>query len=189
MSLKQQFIQLLGFTSLAQPTWADFITFAKSNLPRLIMIVFLTIANPFNSLAFAEVNANQANCDKEKIALLLNDIEVSEEKSHMEPLNTANKDFSEVARKYIPVDCDVTELMIDLTDAGFKLSKTGHYRTYFDVTESERKHSLQQPHFFASILLHQEKWFRISDHILQIEIAYELGRVKLVKAIVIYMYL
>lgn len=153
------------------------------------IILLLAIINPLNTLALGEVIANQEGCDKARITLLLNEIESFEEKSHFETLNTVNKDFSDIARKYILIDCDIAGLMIDLTDVGFELSKKANERTYRDVTDSERKHSLKQPYFFASILLHKDKWFRISDHILQLEIGHEFGRVKSIKAIVIYMYL
>jgi hypothetical protein len=163
----------------------------RGKFPIRCIILLLTIANPFNSLAFGEAIANQANCDKAKIALLLKDVEDSDYKLSLEPRRPfkVTRDFSEIAQKHIPIDCDVAGLMIDLTDVGFKLSKTAHDGTYRDVTESEWKHSLKQPHFFASILLHQEKWFNFFPQILQIEIVYELGRVKLVKAIIIYQYL
>ena len=83
------------------------------------------------------------------------------------PHDTVNSDFSSIAGNYIFIGCDIASLMIDLNDAGFKLSKVGHYRIYADLklTAAEIKLRQEKPHSFASIDLHQDHWLRIGEHI------------------------
>lgn len=70
---------------------------------------------------------------------------------------------NDIARKYIPVDCELSKVMTGLVNAGFKVS---------DISQ------LNLPALKVSIFL--RKWFDIFPVEFRLKIEHQAGRIKLV---------
>ncbi len=147
---------------------------------RTQLILFLAIAiSVLTPPAHGEDVSNQPSCGSSAIVAMLKEIadlrrqlrtgEVSRPTIYHRGPN--HVDVTDIARKYIRVECELTKLRIDLINAGFKLE---------DSREGE-----EPPSFDASIFLKSE-WWRLSSVEFRLEIEHELGHLNFIKGTLFY---
>lgn len=146
-----------------------------------LMVIFL-IAIYFSSLALCNEGGGKKTCNGVDLSALLNDAQLlRKELEGKEIINFT--DVSDIARKYISTDCKLVELIIDLFNASFKLSKTQD--SYPFVGTPEDTHLVQYSYLFASKSL-KNGWSDFFSPTFQLQIAHDNGRIMFVKAIFIY---
>lgn len=148
---------------------------------KIIFTINLLIINLFTSIALAEESTKKSTCSIDNINELIKNIENFDDKTNIKYFPY---DVSSITNNSYILNCNVVDIIFILQDAGFKLSRNAKETTYKNMTAIEIDQSRNRPHFFAVIQMFKNRSYWIYP-LLQLEIAYELGQVKLVKALII----
>jgi hypothetical protein len=145
MQLLKKLTQLLSFAGSIELAW------------KLIPFIAIAILSPS---AYGENLAIKPCVNRLAISSMLQEVRARDKEAIGTPREHIN--VTDIVRKYIPVDCELPRIVIDLTNAGFKLSDS---RKGVPSTVD------------ASILL-EKSWWDFTSVELLIEIQNELGRAK-----------